>query len=270
MKLILASGSPRRAQILRDAGLSFDVVSSDVHETPLDGESPQDFVRRLAQQKARLAAARATGPAVVVGADTVVVADGKMLGKPRSADEAGDILQLLSGRTHTVYTGLTLIRLPDRASRTDLEATQVTFVPMSADEISAYVASGEPLDKAGAYGIQGRGGRYISRIEGCYFNVVGLPLARLCRHLTDLGWKLGHDSAQNDGPMKETASAASSSNMKTCGACGKSFFCGASQRECWCSEIKRTQAAREKLRSQFQDCLCPECLQRAARGSAAL
>ncbi|MGA2484063.1 MAG: Maf family protein [Candidatus Acidiferrales bacterium] len=198
MKLILASASPRRAQILRGAGLSFEAVPSDVDEDPLDGESPEHCVRRLAQQKARLAAVRAAGPAIIVGADTVVVADGKILGKPCSAEDARDMLRLLSGKTHTVYTGLVLIRLPDGASRTDIEATQVTFDLMSAEEISAYVASGEPFDKAGAYGIQGRGGRYISRIEGCYFNVVGLPLARLYRHLIDLGWKPGpepvHDS----------------------------------------------------------------------------
>ena len=189
MKLILATASPRRVQILRDAGFTFQIISSAVDETVLEGESPQDLVRRLAQQKARLVAARAVGPAIVVGADMVVVADRQMLGKPGSADEARAMLQLLSGRTHTVYTGLALIRLPDEASRLGLESTQVTFEPMSPNDISSYVASGEPFDKAGAYAIQGRGGRYISRIEGCYFNVVGLPLARLCHLLRELGWK---------------------------------------------------------------------------------
>jgi septum formation protein len=189
MKLILASASPRRVQILRDAGFTFQIISSAVDETALEGESPQDLVRRLAEQKARLVAARALGPAVVVGADTVVVADHQVLGKPSSADEARSMLRLLSGQTHTVYTGLALIRLPDEASRLDVEATQVTFEPMSAEDISAYIATGEPFDKAGAYAIQGRGGRYISRIEGCYFNVVGLPLARVCHLLRELDWK---------------------------------------------------------------------------------
>jgi septum formation protein len=189
LKLILASASPRRAQILRDAGIAFETMPCDVDETPLYGEAPQDFVRRLAQEKARLAAVRVAGPAIVVGADTVIAADGKMLGKPRSAEDACATLQLLSGRTHTVYTGFAVRRLPDGASRTHIEATRVTFERMSAEEISAYVATGEPLDKAGAYAIQGRGGRYISRIEGCYLNVVGLPLARLCHLLRDLGWE---------------------------------------------------------------------------------
>jgi septum formation protein len=189
MKLILASASPRRVQILRDAGFTFQIISSAVDETALEGESPQDLVRRLAEQKARLVAARALGPAVVVGADTVVVADHKVLGKPNSADEARSMLRLLSGRTHTVYTGLALIRLTDEASRLAVEATQVTFAPMSVEDISAYIATGEPFDKAGAYAIQGRGGRYISRIEGCYFNVVGLPLARVCHLLRELDWK---------------------------------------------------------------------------------
>ena len=191
MKLILASASSRRAQILREAGFTFEAVPCDVQETPPKDEGPREFVRRLAQEKARLAAARCAGPAIVVGADTVIVADGQIFGKPRSAEEAKAMLRLLSGRTHTVSTGLALIRLPDGASRVDSAETQVTFEAMSAEEISAYVASGEPLDKAGAYGIQGRGGRFISRIEGCYFNVVGLPLAKLYRHLVSLGWTPG-------------------------------------------------------------------------------
>lgn len=189
MKLILASASARRAQILRDAGLHFQIISSAVDETPLDGESPQDLVRRLAEQKAQLVAARAVGPAIIIGADTVVVVDGKMLGKPRSGEEARTMLAQLSGRTHAVFTGLALVRLPDGATRQDLEATQVTFAPLSEEEISSYVATGEPFDKAGAYAVQGRGGRHVSRIEGCFYNVVGLPLARLYRLLKEYGWR---------------------------------------------------------------------------------
>jgi len=189
MKLILASASARRAQILRDAGLPFQIISSAIDEAPMDGESPQDLVRRLAEQKTQLVAARAVGPAVVIGADTVVVLEGKILGKPRSAEEARAMLEQLSGRTHAVITGIALIRLPDEAARQEVEATEVTFAPMTAEEISRYVSTGEPFDKAGAYAIQGRGGRYVTRIEGDYFNVVGLPLGKLYRLLKELGWK---------------------------------------------------------------------------------
>lgn len=189
MKLILASASARRAQILRDAGLPFQIISSAIDEAPMEGESPQDLVRRLAEQKAQLVAARAIGPAIIIGADTVVVFNGRILGKPRSAEEARAMLGQLSGRTHAVITGIALIRLPDEATRQELETTQVTFAPLSDEEISTYVATGEPFDKAGAYAIQGRGGRHITRIDGGYFNVVGLPLGKLYRLLRELGWK---------------------------------------------------------------------------------
>lgn len=189
MKLILASASARRAQILRDAGLPFQIISSAIDEAPMEGESPQDLVRRLAEQKAQLVAARAVGPAIVIGADTVVVLNGKILGKPRSAEEARAMLEQLSGRTHAVITGIALIRLPDEAARQELETTQVTFAPMTEEDISSYVATGEPFDKAGGYAIQGRGGRHITRIEGGYFNVVGLPLGKLYGLLKELGWK---------------------------------------------------------------------------------
>jgi septum formation protein len=189
MKLILASASARRAQILRDAGLPFQIISSAIDEALMEGESPQDLVRRLAEQKAQLVAARAVGPAIVVGADTVVVLEGKILGKPRSAEEARAMLEQLSGRTHAVITGIALIRLPDEAARQEVETTEVTFAPMTAEEISGYVSTGEPFDKAGAYAIQGRGGRHVTRIEGDYFNVVGLPLGKLYRLLKELGWK---------------------------------------------------------------------------------
>lgn len=188
MKLILASASPRRAQILRDAGFSFTVLSSAVDETPYSDETPQQMVRRLADAKAELAAARAVGPAVIVAADTVVVLDGQMLGKPRSTEEARRMLELFSGRTHSVVTGVTLIRLPEMERRQFIETSLVHFARLSADEISRYLATEEPYDKAGAYAIQGHAGRYIPRIEGCYFNVVGLPLAHLVAALQELGW----------------------------------------------------------------------------------
>jgi nucleoside triphosphate pyrophosphatase len=191
MKLILASASPRRAEVLRNAGIAFEAMATGVDEAPQPNESPEELVRRLAENKARLAAPRVAGrdgPVIVVGADTEVVLDGAVLGKPASAEDARDMLRRLSGRTHSVITGLAAIRLPDGAARTELETTQVTFAPLTPEEVEDYVASGEPFDKAGAYAIQGRGGRFVTRVEGCYFNVVGLPLARLCRILRDLGW----------------------------------------------------------------------------------
>jgi septum formation protein len=188
MKLILASASPRRAEILQNAGLSFAVLSSAVDETPFPDESPLEHVQRLADAKAELVAARAVGPALVIAADTVVVLDGQVLGKPRSTDDARRMLQNLSQRTHSVVTGVTVIRLPDAERRAFAETTLVHFGALSEEEISSYLATAEPYDKAGAYAIQGRGGRYINRIEGCYFNVVGLPLGRVFKALKELGW----------------------------------------------------------------------------------
>jgi len=188
MKLILASASLRRAEILRDAGIPFTVLTSAVDETPLPGETATDLVRRLAAAKSELVAARAVGPAIVIAADTVVALDGIVMGKPRTSDDARQMLEKLSGRTHSVTTGVALIRLPDVERREFTDITQVHFVALSDTDIVKYLASGEPFDKAGAYAIQGIAGRFIARIDGCYFNVVGLPLARLCRELSALGW----------------------------------------------------------------------------------
>ncbi len=188
MKLILASASERRAGILRDAGIPFIVMSSAVDETPSPGESPHDLVQRLAAAKAELVAARAVGPAIVIAADTIVTLEGHIFGKPRSSDDARRMVEKLSGRTHAVLTGVALIRLPDAERLTFVESTLVHFAALSAEEISRYLATGEPHNKAGAYAIQGRAGRYIPRIEGCYFNVVGPPLARLQQTLASLGW----------------------------------------------------------------------------------
>jgi septum formation protein len=188
MKLILASASERRAQILHHAGLSFSVVSSAIDETPYPRETPQQLVQRLANAKAELVAARAVGPAIIIAADTVVVLDGQTLGKPRSTDDARRMLQLFSGRTHSVLTGVSLLRLPEIERRQFVETTLVHFAPLSRDEISRYLATEESFDKAGAYAIQGRAGRYIPRIEGCYFNIVGLPLSHTLTALRELGW----------------------------------------------------------------------------------
>jgi septum formation protein len=188
MKLILASASPRRAEILRDAGIAFTVMSSAVDETSIPGESPHELVERLAVAKAELVAARAVGPAIVLAGDTVVAIDDHVLGKPRSAEDARRMLRQLSGRTHSVVTGIALIRLPDGERTSLVETTLVHFAQLSEEEIARYLATDEPFDKAGSYAIQGRAGRYIPRIEGCYFNVVGLPLARVTQALTQLGW----------------------------------------------------------------------------------
>jgi septum formation protein len=194
MKLILASASTRRAKILQDAGISFAVLSSAVDETPYPGETPQQVVERLADAKADLVAARAVGPAILIAADTVVVLDSHILGKPRSTDEARRMLELFSGRTHSVITGVSLLRLPEMDRRRFVETTLVHFARLSRDEITRYLATAEPYDKAGAYAIQGHAGRFIPRIEGCYFNVVGLPLARLTAALRELGWSEDHES----------------------------------------------------------------------------
>ncbi len=188
MKLILASSSLRRAEILANAGLPFTVLASPVDESPYPGEAPAALVQRLANAKADIVIARALGPAIVLGADTEVVLDDKILGKPRSTEDARRMLQQLSGRTHSVLTGAALIRLPDGERRQFIESTQVHFRPITEEELSSYLATGEPYDKAGAYGIQGHAGRFIPRVEGCYFNVVGLPLSRVLTELHSLGW----------------------------------------------------------------------------------
>jgi len=197
MKLILASASARRAEILRDAGYHFTVLSSAVDETPFPGESPNDLVLRLANAKGELAAARAVGPAILIAADTEVVLDGHIFGKPRSSDDARRMLEKLSGRTHSVLTGVALIRLPDAERLSFVETTLVQFAPLSEEEITRYLGTGEPHDKAGGYAIQGYAARYVPRIEGCYFNVVGLPLARLQQALIELGWTEHYFSAAN-------------------------------------------------------------------------
>ncbi len=187
-KLILASSSPRRAEILRNAGFDFEVVPAHADETRRPNEATADYVRRLAEAKARTVARQLAKDAAgdstfIIAADTVVVIDNEILGKPSSAANARDMLHRLSGKTHEVYTGLSVLR--GNASCTVMEATRVTFATLSEREIGDYIATGEPFDKAGAYAIQGQGGKFISRIEGCYFNVMGLPLARLYAILRD-------------------------------------------------------------------------------------
>jgi septum formation protein len=176
--LVLASKSPRRQQILRDAGIPFVVRSANVLEERRPGEAPTDYVRRLAGEKAFAVPLGATE--LILGADTVVVVKGELLEKPRDSSDARRMLALLSDREHEVITGICL----RTESRTIVDAatTRVRFAALSSDEIDAYVASGEPMDKAGGYAIQGLASKFIDRIEGDYFNVVGLPMSLVYRH----------------------------------------------------------------------------------------
>jgi septum formation protein len=187
--LILASQSPRRAELLRNAGISFEVRPADVDESAREGEDPFEYVRRLAREKALAVLASAPNGAVVLGADTTVVVDGESLGKPLDAEDARRMLRRLSGRAHQVTTAVCLARRDrngDEVTEVESEVTEVEFSSIGAQEIAAYVDSGEPMDKAGAYAIQGGASRWIPRIQGCYFNVVGLPVARVCAMLARL------------------------------------------------------------------------------------
>jgi septum formation protein len=188
MSLILASASPRRAELLRNAGLSFTVEPAHVPEEPSPDESSLAYAQRLARDKARTVFRRHSG-AAVLGADTIVVVDEHLLEKPRDEPDAAHMLRLLSGRTHKVITGVCLVG-PGH-EETQAEVTEVRFSALSDEEIAAYIATCEPMDKAGAYAIQGRASRWVERIDGCYFNVVGLPVPRVYRMLKTLAAKTG-------------------------------------------------------------------------------
>lgn len=191
--LVLASASPRRQELLRNAGITFTVQPADVDETPLAGESARACAERLARDKA-MAVWKLRPQDVVLGADTVVVVDGTILGKPADAADAARMLRMLSGRVHEVITGAAVVSGQSSViSKNNLpeinvasETTLVTMSELSDEEIREYVATGEPMDKAGAYAIQGRASRWIPRIEGDYSNVVGLPVALVRRMLRDL------------------------------------------------------------------------------------
>ncbi len=176
--LILASASPRRRELLDQLGVPFKVVVADVDETPGFVERPAELVEELAHRKAR-AVAESTPKGLVIGADTVVVLRGKILGKPRDEAEARLMLRELEGTSHEVYTGVAVIDAASGKAAVGHERTVVHFRHLTEDEINTYVATGEPADKAGAYAIQGLGALLVTRIEGCYSNVVGLPLVRL-------------------------------------------------------------------------------------------
>ncbi len=181
-QLVLASASPRRRELLTQVGFQFRVLAAEIPEDPQPGEDPIAYVTRLAREKAEAVRAHlAVNPpdsqpaAIVLGADTTVVVDGQILGKPESASDAARMLRLLSGRTHQVITGVAVVS--PTQTLIAAEVTAVQFFSLSDQEIADYISTGEPMDKAGAYAIQGRAARWIPRIHGCYFNVVGLPLA---------------------------------------------------------------------------------------------
>lgn len=188
-KLILASKSPRRVEILRKAGFTFEVRATDIDESPRGRESARTHVLRLAGEKARAVAEQLdeNSRAVVIGADTVVVIGGKILGKPSDVREARSMLRLLNGKTHQVLTGVSIVSMHDKRELNRVESTRVHFLKLSKKEIEDYIHTGEPFDKAGGYGIQGIAGRFIDRIDGCYFNVMGLPISLVWTMLRQLG-----------------------------------------------------------------------------------
>jgi septum formation protein len=195
MDVILASQSPRRRELLHQIGVTrFQVTAPNVDETVEAGLSPAQTVEQLSLRKARAVAAQADGDALIVAADTVVALGDTVLGKPADQADAFSMLSALSGRRHQVYTGVTVI-LGGRTV-TQHEVTAVTFRALEPDEIRAYIATGEPMDKAGAYGIQGLGALLVSGLEGDYFNVMGLPVYRLGRILADLGVDLLRQAAR--------------------------------------------------------------------------
>lgn len=197
--MVLASGSPRRQELLRDAGFDPIVAPQDIDETPRAGERAEDLVKRLAYEKALSARADAPCGSVIIAADTTVALDGEELGKPRDKAAAKEMLAQLSGKTHTVATGVCIavgVNDPTQpfSLRSFVDTAEVTFNELTDADIDAYVATGEPLDKAGAYGIQGLGRLCVKSIQGDYYTIVGLPIARVLRTLDEM---LGVSSATN-------------------------------------------------------------------------
>ena len=180
--VILASASPRRRELLKNIVSDFEVVPSSVPE--IASGTPAQQVMKLAADKATDIAKKHPG-AIVIGADTLVAIDGEILGKPKDKADAADMLAMLSGKTHKVFTGVCVVCGTD--IQTDFSMTEVTFCPLTPQEIEDYINTGEPMDKAGAYGIQGRGGKFIEKIDGCYFNVMGLPQSIVYHMLKKVG-----------------------------------------------------------------------------------
>lgn len=184
-KFILASASPRRAELLKQVGLEFEIIPSNIEEIINYDESPSEIVKKLSEQKAFDVAKRISTSdecKYVIGADTIVVSD-KILGKPASREDALNMLNMLSGKKHKVITGVTVVNARTLEKICDFEETSVFMRELSASEVDSYINTGEPFDKAGGYGIQGMGALLIDKIEGCYFNVVGLPLTKLSKML---------------------------------------------------------------------------------------
>lgn len=189
MKIVLASGSPRRRELLQVIGVTdFEVCPAQGEEKTQEGLPPEEIVKSLSGAKAREVGAKYGDDTVIIAADTIVYSNGAVLGKPHDEAEAFSMLKALSGRSHEVYTGITLIK--GETVLSEAECTSVEFRELSDEEINAYIATGEPMDKAGAYGIQGRASLLVSRINGDYFNVVGLPLCRLGQMLKTIGVRL--------------------------------------------------------------------------------
>lgn len=190
--LILASNSPRRQELLSLGGQEYTVIAADVDETPRNRENPRDYVTRLAKEKALVAASLADAEqALALAADTTVVFQGQILGKPADTEEARKMLAMLRGKTHLVYTAIALLRLPDRALLTDFAETKVPMRDYMDAEMEEYIASGDPLDKAGAYAIQHAGFHPVASMQGCFANVIGLPLCHFQRSLRK--WGLAFD-----------------------------------------------------------------------------
>lgn len=186
MPIYLASASPRRRVLLEQLGLNFEVIVSSIDETVEAELPPEQLVEVLARSKAQAVAAKLES-GIVIGADTIVVREEQVLGKPSTAREAREMLQLLQDAWHAVFTGLAVIDAHSGRAEVTHECTRVKFKPLTEDEITRYVATGEPLDKAGSYAIQGLGAIFIEQMQGCYFNVVGLPLAKLAEVLKGFG-----------------------------------------------------------------------------------
>jgi nucleoside triphosphate pyrophosphatase len=186
-RIILASASPRRAELLNQIGVEFELAPSQAEERPHPDEAPADYITRIARAKV-IAVARERETGLVIGADTVVVLDGRLIGKPESPADAQRLLRQLSGRWHAVLTGVALYDVETRHEVADYEKTLVKFAQLTDGEIDWYVATGEPMDKAGAYGIQGIGGLFVDEIAGNYYNVVGLPIPLVYRLARRLGY----------------------------------------------------------------------------------
>jgi septum formation protein len=206
-KIILASSSPRRADLLRNLGVAFELASSQINERAHPDEAPADYITRIARAKV-IAVARTRTEGLVIGADTVVVLNGRLLGKPSDKTEAAEMLRDLAGNWHAVMTGVALYDVATRHEVADYDKTLVRFGHLSEEEITWYIGTGEPMDKAGAYGIQGYGGLFVDEIAGNYYNVVGLPIPLVYRLARRLGYSfLGDQTAPvfSDQPLAEVA-----------------------------------------------------------------